>query len=346
MKVAFQEKSGSAFLLVILYAALGFVSVPMLRGDIVEAGFSDNLLGKGKPSATESVSKETPHKDMAPISPAVPEAVSTPGSEREPGIRVPGGQAVGPFDIVGLRLGMTQDEAVDLVLARRRELNGKPIVFETVKEGKHEALVKGDVSRTRFMTISDAKSVLRAFELSEEPGRNPASAQDPKVQRFIAGGQIEGFVFQFPNAPNEPRVSNISRIQRLAPPVLRETVRAALIQKYGPPTIDERLDLIWLTDAFGKMLSPSSPDVARCRGFTLPPGVQTEPSDYSIFAISECGDRLSVQFQGNQDAIMLVFTTLIHHQRLVDQREATKNAALTKFGLAPEQTKTAPAPQF
>jgi len=320
---------------------LGALCVLVLFAGMAQAGFSDNLLGKGKSSDADSASKAAP-----PAVLPVPGVALPPNSVKVPRTRVPGGRAVGPFDIVGLRLGMTQDEAVNLVLSRRRELNGKPIVFEVLKEGKHETLVHGEVPRTRFVALSDVESVLRAFDLSEEPGKTTALAQDPKVQRFVAGGQIEAFAFQFPNVPNVPGVSSIVRMQRLAPPVLRETVRDALIQKYGAPTIDERFELIWLTDKAGTMLPLSSPDVARCRGFIPPPVAQAEPVDYSIFAVTECGDRLSVQFQGNQNVTMLILTTLIHHQRLVDQREATKNAALTRFGLAPEQTKSAPAPQF
>lgn len=346
MSVTFERRSSSVFPLVILCMALGAVCVLMPRGDIVEAGFSDNLLGKGKPPAAESASKAVPPKGTAPVVPSAPEVVSTPGSAREPGIRVPGGQTVGSFDIVGLRLGMTQEEAVELVLGRRRELNGKPIVFEILNEGKHEVLVQGDVPRTKFVALSDAKSVLRAFDLSEEPGKNPTSAQDPKIQRFAAGGQIEAFGIQFPNVPNEPRVSGITRVQRLAPPVLSETVRGALIQKYGTPTIEDKFVLIWLTDQEGRLMTPASREIARCRGFVLPPGSPVEQADYSMFAMKGCGDQLSVQLQGSSEAVMMIRTSLIHHQQLVDYREATKKAALAKFGLSPEQTKNAPAPQF
>lgn len=239
---------------------------------------------------------------------------------------------------------MRQEEAVRAVQSRTRELNGKLIAFEVVKEGPHQVLVKGAEPRTRFVALSDAKSVLHAFDLSEEPSKNPSDGQDPRVQRLVAAGQIEVFEFQFPNVPNEARVSALTRVQRLAPPVHRDTIRTALIRKYGPPAIDDKIAMVWLMDQTGAPVAEK--DIARCRGFVLPPGTPAGGNDYSIYAMKGCGEQLTVQIQGTLEAAMLIQTTLYDHQRLVDVREATQKAALSRFGLAPEQTKQAPAPQF
>lgn len=311
-------------------------------------GFSDRLVGKERPPSVSSPSEETV-TNVSPGKGATPSATKEPDPTipREPEAGVHRSQfAPGVFDVVGLKLGMTQEEAVKIVQSRRRELNGKSITFEILKEGKHDVLVDGDVPRTRFVALSDAKSVLSAFDLSEDVAKNPLSAKDPKLQHFAANGQIEVFAFQFPNIPNEPRVSVITRVQRLAPSVHPDTIKGALIQKYGPPTIDDRIVLIWLTDQEGRLMPPSSREIARCRGVVLPPGSPVEQSDYSMFAMKGCGDQLAVQLQGTPDAVVLIQTTLIHHQQLVDQREATKSAALSRFGLSPAQSKRAPAPQF
>ncbi len=77
------------------------------------------------------------------------------------------------FDVVGIRLGMTQEEAMAVVQARKSMLNGKPIAFDLVKERKHDVLVKGAVPRTWFVNLSDAKSVLAAFDLTEERTKAP-----------------------------------------------------------------------------------------------------------------------------------------------------------------------------
>jgi hypothetical protein len=218
--------------------------------------------------------------------------------------------------------------------------------FEVVKERKYESTVQGEEPRTFSLTLSNAKSAAAVFDLSEEAVKAPKALQDPKIQQFIANGQYETFVFQFPNIPNDARISAITRSQRLAPPVHRDTIRTALTQKYGPPTIDDMMGLVWLTDEAGVLLSSSPQNRSSCRGLVLPAGAQISEYDHSLFAIKGCGDQLTVQLQGTLDSIMLVQTTLIHHQRLVEQREATMKTGLSRFGLTPEQSKQAPAPQF
>lgn len=337
----------SAATRILFVISMVFICVlPGIGGSDALAGFSDGLVGKGKAPGV-------PQASQAPAVRPPLEKASTPKEsdardlpvEKEPvavglGTRVP----LGSFDVVALRLGMTQAEAVAAIQGRTSTVNGKPITFEIVKEGKHQVLVQGDDPRTKFVALSDAKSVLAAFELNEEESKSRSAAQDPKVQRFMANGQIEVFEFQFPNIPNHAQVSVLTRLQRLAPAVSRDTVRGALIKKYGPPTIDDSVSMVWLQDQAGSPMVGK--DVAKCRGTTLPPGTPVGAYDYSMTAIKGCGAQLTVQMQGTLEAVMIIQTTLYHHQRLVDEREATQNAALSRFGLAPEQTKQAPAPQF
>lgn len=250
----------------------------------------------------------------------------------------------GRFDVTGLTLEMTPDDALLALRQRVRTLNGKQIVFEVVKEGLHEVIVEGTEPRKRFTTLSDAKSVLQAFNLAEEPSGKRMDAQDPKVQQFIAGGQIEIFEFQFPNVPNDPRVTVVSRTQRLAPPVHKDTIQRALIKKYGPPSIQNNTVMIWVNSSAGTQTS--AVDAAKCRGIAVPPGGSAGAANYEALALKGCGEQLTVQIEGALDAVMAVHTTLYHHQRLVDQREATRNAMLSHFSMSPEQTRQAPAPQF
>lgn len=329
-----------------IWIGVGALFVSALVAAISEGGFSDNLLGKGKPPSAETAPKPAPPRDSTPVAPQTQEAASPTSSAKESHIRVPGGQAVGPFDIVGLRLGMTQEEAVNTVLARRRELNGKPITFEILKEGKHDVLLQGDVPRIRYVTLSDAKSVLQAFDLPDDPGLNATLSRDPKIQRFAAGGQFDVFGFHFPNVPNGLSVSGITRVQRLAPPVHPDTVKAALFQKYGPPTFDDKFGFTWLTDLEGRLVAPGAEDGMRCRGVQVSPASPIEQFEPALFSMKGCGYQLMVQLHGTLEAVLLIKTSLFHHQQLLDQREATQKAALSRMGLSPEQTKNVPAPQF
>lgn len=321
----------------------------MIGGDAVSGGFSDRLVGKEKLPADK---RSTQDPVMPPSKGVAEERIAPAGSvpgdasfSNQPATTSPGNRfASGSFDVVGLKLGMRQEDAVDAVHARRRELNGKPITFEIVKEGTHQVLVQGETPRTRFVALSDAKSVVDAFDLTEQESRSRSAAQDPKVQRFMANGQIEVFEFQFPNVPNYDQVTVLTRLQRLAPAVSLDTIRGALIKKYGPPTVDDKLSMVWLLDEAS--LPMAGKDVAKCRGATLPPGTPVGAYDYSITAIKGCGEQLTVQIQGTLEVAMMIQTTLYHHQRLIDEREATQKATLSRFGLAPEQSRKAPAPQF
>lgn len=317
--------------------------LPGAGGTSALAGFSDGLVGKGKvapapPAGELEVNKlQADKKGQAPVNPQSQQPVSR-GAVTD--------VAQGSFDIVGLRLGMTQEEAVNVLLGRKLEVNGKPLSFEVLKERKHESIVQGAEPRTYFLTLSNAKSAIAAFDLSEEAMKASTALQDPKVQRFIANGQYETIMFQFPNVPNEPRISGITRLQRLAPPVHPDTIRTALVKKYGQPTIDGKMFFIWLTDERGQLTPPPEKGRSMCQGHNPPVGEQISEFDYSAMAIKGCGEQLTVQFRGTLDGIVLVHTWLIHHQHFVDQREATAKAALSRFGLTPEQTKQAPAPQF
>ena len=327
-------------------------AVPLMLGSFlllgvgvteVWAGFSDGLVGKGKastaPSAGQQQENSSPPREIeqVPFDPA-------------PQPKVAGGLsksvAQGWFDVVGLRLGMAREEAISVLRGRKIELNGKPLTFEVLKERKYDSAVHGTELRTYFLTLSNAKSAVAAFDLSEEAMKASTALQDSKVQHFIAKGQYEAFMFQFPDVPNEPQISGITRVQRLAPPVHPDTIRTALVQKYGQPTIDGKMFFIWLTDERGQLTPPPKKGRPICQGPNPPVGEQISEFDYSPMAIKGCGEQLTVQFRGTSDGIMLVHTWLIHHQHFVDQREATAKAALGRLGLTPEQTKQAPAPQF
>jgi hypothetical protein len=318
-------------------------------GTLAWGGFSDRLVGKEKPAAgqTSSGSESVPEsksvgKGREGLSPSQLENSPVPSSVAPPAF--PKNGSVGVLDILGLTLGMTQEEAIGAVKSRTRELAGKPISFEVVKEELHEVLVKGAQPRTKFIVLSDAKSVLHAFGLSEEPSRNPSDGRDPRIQQFAAGGQMDIYEFQFPNIPNDARVSSVTRVQRLAPAVHLDTIKAALVSKYGPPTIDGTLTLVWLKDPSGSPIGDNN--LAKCRGVVPPPGSPAGAFDYSILAMKGCGEQLTVQLRGTPQAVMLIQSTLFDHQRLVEEREATQKAILSQYGLAPEQTKKAPAPQF
>jgi hypothetical protein len=320
--------------------------LPGFSGTGALAGFSDGLVGKGKTPGTPQPSQEPATRHPLQKAPAQKESEAkellAPKESAATGL---GNQITsGSFDVMGLRLGMMEEEAVQAIQHRTRELNGKLITFEVIKEGVHQVLVQDEVPQTRFVALSDGKSVLKAFDLPDEPSKNPSNAQDPRVQRFIAAGQIEVFELQFPNIPNQARVSVLTRLQRLAPAVHPDTIRGALIKKYGQPTIDDRYSMVWLLDQSDSLMAGK--DAAKCRGVTLPPGTPVGAYDYSITAIKGCGEQLTVQMQGTLEATMMIQTTLYSHQRLIDEREATQKASLSRFGLAPEQTQQAPAPQF
>lgn len=304
-----------------------FASAFILWLNHASAGYSDALVGKKAPPGATS--------------PAPSPTESTPAMGEPGRLAVPV-----PFDVVGLRLGMSHVDALALMHARPLDANGKPAPLELVREQRHAPMVQGQEPPPLFLNFSNAKAVLAAFELSEENLQSPAAAQDPRVQRFVANGQYESIVLQFPNVPNELRISSIARFQRVAPPVHPDTVRRALIAKYGAPTIDETSALIWLTDDAGGLVPETGKSRMHCRGPVAVGGDHVHEYDHSIAARPGCRGQLTVFLQGTQQAVVAVHTVLFDHQQLIEEREVVKNAALSRFGLAPEQTQRVPAPQF
>ena len=319
-----EKRMGGAFWLCL---GAGFASALHLLPNHASAGYSDALVGRKNPPGASS--------------PAPSSTESTPATG-EPGRLA----APVPFDVVGLRLGMSHADALALVRARSLDANGKPAPFELVRARRHQPMVQGQEPPPLFLNLSNAKAVLAAFDLSEETLQSPAAAQGVRVQRFLANGQFESIVLQFPNVPNELRVSAIARFQRVAPPAHPDTVRRALIEKYGASTIDETSALIWLTDDAGGLVPATGKSRMHCRGPVALGGDHVHEYDHTIAARPGCRGQLTVFLQGTQQAVVAIHTVLFDHQQLIDEREAVKNTALSQFGLTPEQTQRVPAPQF
>jgi len=331
------------------YVVVALCLFTVVDGASVWGGsFSDRLVGKGSSPVSPAVPQAPVGKETPEKTPDIkaPDVLKVPPTQQARSV-VPGARNVtSSFDIVGLTLGMTQEEAMSLLRARKLEANGKPLFFEVTKERPHQRLEEGDEPRKFFTTVSNARSMLAAFNVPLDGSNSGTTIPNETAEDILTKGGAEVFLFQFPNVPNESAISVISRLQRLAPPVHPDTLRGALLQKYGPPTLDAKMYLVWLTDESGTPQLPAPKGHPLCHVSTASTSNSLGEFDYTLLARKGCGAQLSVHLVGTADVTHLVRTTLFHHQHLLDEQAATNQRLLKRFRLTPEQTKQVPAPQF
>jgi hypothetical protein len=170
-------------------------------------------------------------------------------------------------DIVGVRPGLTYDEAVDLVtcshdlmvtVADNRARFNIPTHGQNVRQGFHGRFAKERVQKS-------------GQEIMKEMQAGAMARMNNAVVRDVAPGEAKWFVGTM-GTPGGERVTDVSREEWFAegkqPTVA--SVEKALIDKYGSPT--ERLDpqrqgythLRWAHDTFGRPVGETSPLFRAC----------------------------------------------------------------------------------
>jgi hypothetical protein len=185
-----------------------------------------------------------------------------------PRLATPARAAGAPVDdVVGVRPGLTYDEAADLVMcshdlmvvtADNRARFNIPTHGQTLRQGFHGRLAKERVQKS-------GQEIMKEMQASAMARMNNA------VVRDVAPGEAKWFVGTM-GTPGAERVTDVSREEWFAegrqPTVA--SVEKALADKYGPPT--ERLDpqrqgythLRWAYDTFGRLVGEASPLFRAC----------------------------------------------------------------------------------
>lgn len=185
-----------------------------------------------------------------------------------PRIATPAPAAGAPtVDVIGLRPGLTYDEAVNVVLCHHPRM----VVEEERYRGFRVETAGGDYRRGFVGTFAQPASTLTPQQmmqqsLDEAAARSAGAAPDDDV----LPGESKVYVATM-GVSGEERVISASRRERFAAgeaPTIANLV-AALTEKYGEPTYTgtwgDGRELRWAYDPTGRRILESSPYYSSCR---------------------------------------------------------------------------------
>ncbi len=174
-------------------------------------------------------------------------------------------------DVVGVRPGLTYDEAANLVQCEDKGLDVKPTTTGFDLETYGQRLRQGFDAKPREPERSSEEILKKMHDDALARGSNRV------VDPLKPGEQL--FYVSTIGPPDEDRVIGVWREQWFAegrnPPL--GSVRQALTQKYGAPTLDENGELYWIYDPMGRQVGRDSPSVNLCRG-----RIRATPNGFSL----------------------------------------------------------------
>jgi len=191
-------------------------------------------------------------------------------------------------DVVGVRPGMSYDEATNVVLCTHDLLVAQPDTSrrfnintygQTLRQGFSARFAEPRVQRTSKQIMEDMQRDFMARS-------NNAVRQDMKP------GQSKWYVSTM-GTPGEERVIAVAReewFEEGSNPTL-DSVEQALIQKYGTPTrtvpAGQGRQLTWAYDPFGRPVTETSPLYDKCYGTADPDGGTNFSPDCGIVVAAQ-----------------------------------------------------------
>jgi hypothetical protein len=261
-------------------------------------------------------SPQSPQSDGAAMAQASADPVN-PKFKCPPKITVAARAAGAPVDdVIGVRPGMLLDEAKNVIVC------AQPAVF--FRESQNRVVRDIDVT-VRNETLGEMEEPSRPPPTDSNGGmRAIVSDRDPPV--LFAGG--ERYVLAASGAPKAERVFGIWRDVRYetAKRVPVATVKAQLVEKYGPLTDEQDGHLFWVFDKAGQRLDRDAPLVDCANNFS----VRTDRG-YSIR--EDCGLVIHAWVLAAEDNPQLAYGTAV---AVFDHAAATAitadaRAAITKL---------------
>jgi len=194
-------------------------------------------------------------------------------------------------DIVGIRPGLTYDEAANLVLC-----DNPMLVIEADTSGGFQINTFGQKIRPGFSAkFAEARVEKTSRQILQEMQEANFARGSNSVVPYMKAGEVQYGVGAV-GTPGQERVTHVAReewFEEGKNPTVAN-VEQALITKYGPPTV-ARDDggfryLRWAYDPSGRRIDDGSPLLDQCAG---PAG----PSD-SINVSTDCGVVVSARIFG------------------------------------------------
>ncbi|WP_154048436.1 hypothetical protein [Thiomonas intermedia] len=231
-------------------------------------------------------------------------------------------------DVIGVRPGLTYEEAANLVMCSNDLLvvtaeNGRGFNINTYGQKVRQGFIARFAEPKVFKT---GKEIIKEME-AEATARGMNA-----VREDLKPGQVKWFVGTM-GLPGQEHVLSVAREERFAsdqtPTV--DTVKAALIKKYGDPTRTMSTQsgyrsvfttLVWAYDPLGRRIPETSPLYDRCTGVADP--------DQGANLSPDCGIAVAANIIAVRDNHALVDRLQVG---VMDQSGGYKMIAATEQGL-------------
>lgn len=226
-------------------------------------------------AASDTRASRAANKSSAPNVSATAEEVAEEarGKVRCPArIALPKRDAQAPVDdVVGVRPGMTYDEAANVVMCTHDLL----VVVPSTSRG-FQLQTFGQTLRQGFdARFAEPRIERTSRQIMQEMQDNAMARGSNRVTRDVKPGQAKWYVGTM-GVPGEERVISAAReewFEEGRNPTL-ESVEQALIAKYGTPTANQSArqhrDMRWAYDPRGRLISETSPLFNQCHGAADP----------------------------------------------------------------------------
>jgi hypothetical protein len=176
-------------------------------------------------------------------------------------------------DVVGVRPGLSYDEAANIVLCTNdlmvlQPSSGRGVNIQTY----------GTTLRQGFgARFAEPRIQKTSKQIMQEMQDDAIGRSGNRVQRDMKPGQSKWYVATM-GMPGEDRVISAAREEWFAEGKnpTRDSVEQALLGKYGTPTRNIKspgqTTVIWAHDPFGRLVTETSPLYNRCTGNASPDG--------------------------------------------------------------------------
>lgn len=212
----------------------------------------------------------------------------------------PGGAAPVNVDIVGLKLGMTLGE-----VKRALQAHAPGVPLDETRG------IVNNVAATQYLSWVIARAAKGA----------PAGSADAIGVHFAPP----------PNAHHAIFIERFTGFQANAFP-LYDTLKVALIKKFGPPSHDAEGTMLWTFNAAGVQIIDSSV-AARCARFPpTDPGARGQNVLFNGYKSGGCGMTVQARYQrgtgpSDRDLVRYLSLSLINDSRFEEMRQRTAQFA-------------------
>jgi len=176
-------------------------------------------------------------------------------------------------DVVGVRPGLTYDEAQNVVLCTHDLLVASPPSTSGFNINTYGATIRQGFS-ARF---AEPRVVKSSQDYMREMNEDFMARSGNAVREDMKPGQAKWYVSTM-GVPGEERVIAVAREEWFAEgrnPTM-QAVAEALIKKYGAPTRKQEapqvINLAWIYDPQGRFIPETSPNAMRCTVMSSPDG--------------------------------------------------------------------------